>query len=138
MSTAGGFILPSGTLQVSASGATVPAFHTSLTFQGIDISSPVLVSSMVQLPSGDVPVSFSGDKLQVFLEANSTSDSSKAVNVDCVFSGGSGSIPASVMSSMASIGSIGFGPIATANVTAGDYAITVKAQAINSVGFFTK
>jgi hypothetical protein len=142
MSTEGPFI-PSGTVQVSGSGATVPAFHASLSFAGpLNLTSPQISGITAQLPSGDVPVTWSGgspeDQLQLFLSANAATDSSKTANVTCVFSGGSGTVPASAMAAMANAGSLGAGPLATTSVTAGQYDVTIKVQSIDVVAIFMK
>jgi hypothetical protein len=78
------------------------------------------------------------DHLQVFLTANLASDATKSVAVTCVFSGGSGTVPASAMAMMSNVGSMGAGPLATASVTAGSYDVTIDVQAITTVALWSK
>jgi hypothetical protein len=142
-STGGPFIKPTGTITVSASGAAVPAFTGSVSFSGpLTLTSPAIHGVTAHLPTGDVPVAWTGgDQLQLFLSANAAGaggGSAKTAAVTCVFSGGSGTVSASAMASLANLGSLAAGPVATTTVTAGDLAVTIKAQAITTVGVFTK
>jgi hypothetical protein len=142
-STGAPFIPPSGTIQVTASGGAVPAFQASVAFGGaLTLTSPQISGISTTLPSGDVPFTWTGgstgDHLQVFLSANAAADPTKTASVTCVFSGGSGTVPASAMATMSNLGSLGAGPLSTTSVTAGSFDVVVKAQVINLVAVFTK
>jgi hypothetical protein len=58
--------------------------------------------------------------------------------VPCVFSGGSGTIPASAMAMRGNFGSIGAGAYASHSVTAGGYDVTRQAWAVSTAFVFTK
>jgi hypothetical protein len=144
-STQGPIILPNSTVQFQVSGASggVPAFTASVPIGGLlTLTSPPMSGLMAQFPSGDVPFTWTGgipsDHLQVFLTANLSTDAAKSVAVTCVFSGGSGTVPASAMAMMSHVGSMGAGPLATTSVTAGSYDVRIDVQAITIIGLFSK
>ncbi len=142
-STGPQFIPPTSTLEVSATGATVPAFQGSLSLGGaFTVTTPTLGALTTHLASGDVAFAWTGggssEGLQVFFSASAATDSSKTANVTCVFSGGTGTVPAAAMAAMGGVGSLALGPVATTNVTAGEYEVTINAQVISAVGLFTK
>jgi hypothetical protein len=142
-STLGPFLPPDSTISITASGGMVPAFQGTLMMGGaITLTSPHVSGLFAQLPTGDVPVAWTGgsstDRLVLFLSANSASDASMEATIQCVFTGGSGTVPAAAMAMLSGMGSFGAGPFATTSVTAGAFDVTMQAQAISAFGLFTK
>jgi hypothetical protein len=140
-STMGPFLLPDSTITISASGAMVPSFMGTLSMGGaITLTSPEVSGLFAKVPMGAVPVTWTGgsatDKLVLFLSANSVTDASMTATIQCVFTGGSGTVPAAARAMLTGVGSFGAGPFATTSVMAGSFDVTMQAYAVTVFGAF--